>query len=126
MELYVGGRAQGKLAYVLQKKQLPESCVIDGRTAGEEQILQAEVVNHLHAFIRRQMQNGIDIQAILQRLATENRQVILLMDEVGCGIVPMDAFERQYRDAVGRAGCYLAQQADHVERIACGIGQVLK
>lgn len=126
MELYVGGRAQGKLAYVLQKKQLPASCVADGETATEEQILQARVVNHLHVFIRRQMKNGADVQAFLQRLAAEKPQRILILDEVGCGIVPMDAFERQYRDAVGRAGCYLAQQADHVERITCGIGQVLK
>ena len=66
------------------------------------------------------------MEACLRSLLVENASAVLIMDEVGCGIVPLDAFERQYREVVGRVGCRLAQEASHVERIVCGLGQVLK
>ena len=43
------------------------------------------------------------------------------MDEVGCGIVPVERLERDYREAVGRAGQLLAQNASQVFRVICGI-----
>ena len=43
------------------------------------------------------------------------------MDEVGCGIVPLSREDRDYREAVGRAGQKLAEAAREVWRIQCGI-----
>ena len=37
--------------------------------------------------------------------------------EVGYGLVPVDAFERQYREAVGRICTNLAACADRVDRV---------
>ena len=51
---------------------------------------------------------------------------ILILDEVGCGLVPMDPFERQYREAVGRLGEQLAKKASEVYRMSCGLAQKLK
>ena len=126
MELYIGGTGQGKLRYVQSKKNLDSGVVADGAVCDEQQLLQAAVINHFHLYLRRLLQEHGDVDACLRLLLAENASVALIMDEVGCGIVPLDAFERQYRETVGRTGCSLAQEASHVERIVCGLGQVLK
>lgn len=46
--------------------------------------------------------------------------------EVGSGIVPLDAGERAWRERVGRIQGLLAQRADVVVRMVCGIPVVLK
>ena len=47
-------------------------------------------------------------------------------DEVGNGIVPIDFLEREYRERTGRILVKLANQADEVVRVICGIGQKIK
>jgi len=46
---------------------------------------------------------------------------LVTLDEVGCGIVPMEKREREYREAVGAAGQLLASVADQVYRVLAGI-----
>ena len=53
-------------------------------------------------------------------------KAIVTCSEVGAGIVPLDARERAWREAVGRMACELASQADVVVRMVCGIPVVLK
>ena len=60
---------------------------------------------------------------LLERLAAKE---IVTCSEVGAGIVPLDAQERAWREAVGRMSCELASQADVVVRMVCGIPVVLK
>ena len=51
---------------------------------------------------------------------------VLIGTEVGCGIVPMDAEERAKRERRGRLQCLIAERADRVVRMCCGIPQVIK
>ena len=51
---------------------------------------------------------------------------VIICDEVGNGIVPLDSFEREYRERLGRLLCEIAAKAERVERIVCGIGQRIK
>lgn len=44
----------------------------------------------------------------------------------GCGLVPIQAEERQRREAVGRLCCQLAERAEAVYRISCGLAIRLK
>lgn len=46
--------------------------------------------------------------------------------EMGCGPVPANAEDRALRERVGRLSCILAQQADCVVRMVCGIPCVIK
>lgn len=41
----------------------------------------------------------------------KSEPLLITMDEVGCGIVPLKKEERDYREAVGRAGQKLAAAA---------------
>ena len=55
-----------------------------------------------------------------------NPQVVLVVNELGCGVVPMDAFDRKYRERAGRLCCALAREAEEVHRVLCGIGTRIK
>ena len=60
---------------------------------------------------------------LIEQLAAK---AIVTCSEVGAGIVPLDAQERAWREAVGRMSCELASQAGTVVRMVCGIPVVLK
>lgn len=64
-----------------------------------------------------------DLEALAQQLA---RYPVVIATEVGGGVVPMDAQERSRREAAGRLACLLAQRADTVVRLFCGLPTVLK
>lgn len=51
---------------------------------------------------------------------------IIISDEVGNGIVPMEKEERAYREVLGRILIEAASKADRVERVICGLGQRIK
>lgn len=84
------------------------------------------VVNHFHNWIRSRILDGgcpeEEVWLFLERCPDS----IIISDEVGNGIVPADAFEREYRERTGRILVELAKKAEEVERVICGIGQKIK
>ena len=131
MILIIGGFAQGKLHYVKQRyvhcEDGREVTVLDGTLAlpagtGAGQM----IVNHLHRYIREQLRQGTDPEAMIENFGKEHPDCILICDEIGNGIVPMEAEERTYRECTGRILEGLAAQADEVVRVVCGIGQKIK
>ena len=84
------------------------------------------IVNHLHRYIREQLRQGTDPEAMIENFGKEHPDCILICDEIGNGIVPMEAEERIYRERTGRILEQLAAQADEVVRVVCGIGQKIK
>lgn len=150
MEVYFGGAFQGKLEYVLEKKGCLK--VADGAECSLKDIKEAQVLNHLHLYIKRlTYKEGaaynttvddtitaddtitVDTTAktmsaaeIINDIYEANPDIILICDEVGGGIVPLKKEDRIYREAVGRALCCAVKKSDRVERVMCGIGQCLK
>ena len=61
-----------------------------------------------------------------KRLIDECPKLIVISDEVGCGVVPIDREEREWREAVGRVCCLLAQRSERVDRVYAGILTCLK
>ena len=49
-----------------------------------------------------------------------------MTNELGYGIVPIDPFDRSWRELTGRICTELAEHADEVTRVVCGIPVVLK
>ena len=89
-------------------------------------IASAQGILCFHEFIRKEMQTGNDVSELAERLIQVNPQVVLVSNEVGYGIVPIDAFDRAYREAVGRVCTKLAAYSTQVTRVVCGIGTVIK
>ena len=124
MRLVIGGRASGKLAYV-KSLGYREDEICDGAAAPMEALFHCPVIYRLHEAVRRWMQSGGELQAPEEKLMS-CRPEIVVCDEVGAGIVPLDPFEREYREAVGRLCCQLAGEAEAVVRLYCGIPSVIK
>ena len=66
---------------------------------------------------------GADLDALADELS---RREVVIATEVGGGIVPVDPEERAARERAGRLNCLLAERAETVVRVFCGIPMVLK
>lgn len=64
-----------------------------------------------------------DLNALADDLA---QYEVVISTEVGGGVVPTDERERADREAAGRLSCLLAQRAERVVRLFCGLPVVLK
>lgn len=129
MRLLIGGRAQGKLAHVLEEGAFAPEQVLDGIACKPEDAACCKVLDHLHLLVRAMLSEGKsqdDILAWAENLLKENPEIVILCDEIGCGIVPAEKADRDWRETVGRLCCYLARRAQKVERLTCGIAVILK
>lgn len=120
MKLVIGGYAQGKLEFV--KRELWGGSV----QGAENSLVEPVIFNDLHTWIRERIADGGCPEEEIKEYIHKNPDCILISDEVGNGIVPIDAFEREYRERCGRILVELAKEADEVERVICGIGQRIK
>jgi adenosylcobinamide kinase/adenosylcobinamide-phosphate guanylyltransferase len=133
MILIIGGAHQGKEKIAREMLRVDErefqAQSVDGEsddlTLNPESWPVAACVASYHTIIRRVIDAGGDPDAFTKRLIQAKPRVVI-MDEVGYGIVPVDRAERDYREAAGRAGQLLAAKADHVYRVICGIAQCIK
>lgn len=155
MKLVIGGYAQGKLEYVLRElereacgngagecKAGAEVCGAETETCGEDArawgvwdgVLPEEaevkrkriVINHFHGWVRECLLRGGCPEEEISAFTDKYPQCILISDEIGSGIVPIDGFEREYRERTGRLLVALAAKAEEVVRVICGIGQKIK
>ena len=64
-----------------------------------------------------------DLIELADRLACKP---VVIATEVGGGVIPADPQERADREAAGRLACLLAERADAVIRVYCGLPRALK
>ena len=64
-----------------------------------------------------------DLEALADELSCYE---LVIATEVGGGVVPSDREEREARERAGRLNCLLAERADTVVRVFCGIPKVVK
>lgn len=107
MILVIGGSFQGKKAYAAQ--------ICGGGT----------VLFDFQDRVRAVLEAGEDIERFTRQILA-NPPAVITLDEVGCGIVPMEKAERDYREAVGHVGQMLAAAAAEVYRVQCGIASRIK
>ena len=73
------------------------------------------------------LEAGSDAQDYARRLLAENPGAVVCTDEIGGGIVPLDPFERRWREETGRAlGILAADETTRLVRVWYGIPEVLK
>lgn len=126
MRLVIGGYAQGKLAYVKEKYGMQDSVVLEGILDMTHVSHHKLILNHFHSWVRHSMEQGECPEQRIEEFLIQNPDCVIISDEVGNGIVPIEPFEREYRERVGRILITLAQKAESVERVICGIGQRIK
>ena len=127
MKLIIGGTAQGKLEYVLLKYDVQKNMVWDGVLPNDMELNgNIVIINHFHQWVKSRMVSGGCPEDEIMSFLDCNEDCIIICDEIGNGIVPIDSFEREYRERTGRILVQLAMRAEEVERIICGIGQKIK
>lgn len=127
LELIIGGQSQGKLEYLLGQKMY-------GKEEIAAVILEDKpVIYNIHRIVRNMLLEYKDASKVrnqveewLNHYIERQPGGVILCNEVGSGIVPMDAFEREYRDLCGTITCMIAARANRVHRVICGIGMVIK
>jgi len=86
------------------------------------------VVDCLTLWVSNLMHADRDLEAETARLiaALPGRDLVLVSNEVGLGIVPDNALARRFRDAAGRLNQQVAAAADRVVFVAAGLPLTLK
>ena len=125
MDLIIGGAYQGKLALAKKKFGLADS---DVSTCSEESGIRfgAGCVDKIEEFTLWCVRNQKDATEVFRSHRDEWQNSILICQDIFCGVVPMGAEKRAWRETTGRLCAYLAQEADTVTRVFCGLEQKLK
>ncbi len=120
--LIVGGAYQGKRAFAQKQFALQAADFADGAAIDLTQPPVQKAVWNVQRLVRRALEAGVSDDALLSLLAEK----IVLCDEVGCGVVPIEREQDIWREAVGRLCCDLAARADTVYWVRAGIAQQIK
>lgn len=113
MVLIVGGAGSGKRSFARSLGYLSEDFadgVLDARPC----------VYHVEKMV------FADVPNAPQLLASLLEKQVVICCEVGSGVIPLEYETRLAREAVGRLCVQLAQQAQCVVRMVCGIPTVIK
>ena len=109
MRLIIGGAHQGKLQYALSLGYTMDDVATSLPT-------DKPILYGLQNLTREQPD-----------LAVEDISChIVICDELGCGVVPLDYEDRAWRERTGRLCNQLAAKADRVDRVFCGLAMQLK
>jgi adenosylcobinamide kinase/adenosylcobinamide-phosphate guanylyltransferase len=123
--LIIGGRYMGKTAYA-ESIYGPLAPFCDLGRVEIEDMRGARCAVNLHLCVRRLLERGVDALSCLTANIGLFREHVLIGDEIGAGIVPIDPFERSWRDDTGEFYQMLAKEADIVDRVWAGLPIRLK
>ena len=62
-----------------------------------------------------------EVADFLNEAQKSKKTIIIVTNEIGCGIVPEYKMARVFRDIAGRVNQYIASRSDEVNMVVCGI-----
>lgn len=126
MIMITGGAFQGKRDCLKRLYGFADNEILSGADCAFDDVFGAAAVSDYHELVRRLIAEKVDVVEFTERLCRENPNAAVIINEVGCGIIPLERYERIYREEVGRAGCIIASHSDTVLRVFLGIPQAIK
>ena len=120
MILIIGGAYQGKLDFAKDTFGITDEEVFVCSTGGID--FSKQCIYKIEEFTCS-YPNPI---GYFQEHKDEWQNSILICEDIFCGVVPMGAENRAWRQNTGRLVQYLSKEADQVSRIFCGLEQRLK
>ena len=124
-KLIVGGTRSGKKERLSELGFL-DSEISDGAACSLDKAFSLPALYGLHMLVRRLMKSEANPVQVVRKGLQEGAVRVVVCDEIGCGIVPIDRADENWREAVGRLCCALAQKADAVVRVIAGVPQFIK
>lgn len=129
MLFVTGPLASGKKEYVMRTFGWDEAAFTENAVENVQD-LAAQIVREESLSAEKEQADRAEtgpvedrLRELADRLAQKHA---VIATEVGGGIVPLDPVERREREAAGRLACMLAERAQTVVRVFCGLPQVLK
>ena len=68
----------------------------------------------------------LEIQSLIEAAKARSGDVVMVSNEIGLGIVPMNKLARQFRDEQGKINQRIAEVADSVTLVIAGMPLQLK
>lgn len=124
MILIIGGAYQGKLEYAEKEYGIKADNTFFCR--GTELDFSKTCIYGIEEFAYACVQNSIEPLDYFKEHEAEWQDSILICEDIFCGVVPLGADMREWRQATGRLCKYLSQKAERVSRMFCGLEQRLK
>lgn len=125
MDFIIGGAYQGKLDYAKKIYSLNNNdiftCTEDGGI-----IFGSRCICKLEEFTLWCAKTQKDALKIFEEHRNEWQDSILICADIFCGVVPMGAEMRKWREETGKLCAFLSGEADTVTRLFCGLPQPLK
>lgn len=125
MTFITGGAYQGKTEFAIDNFGFSESEIAEGSDEIEI-LLSAKCIRNFENFVYAVTESAGNAVTAAEAILSKNPDVVIIMNEVGGGIIPLEKSERKKREAVGQTGCMLAEKAEMAVRLVCGIPTVLK
>jgi len=122
MIIYFGGIFNGKLETVLKDTNI--DVYFDIKKDNINDLLNFKIINDLDAVIRELMMCDIDPLTYIKKLDLKDKIIIFNIN--GNGVVPIEKFEREFRDNCGNVYKYLIANAKEVYKIIYGLKERLK
>ena len=119
-----GGAYQGMEDYAREQCGAAETVQL---TEDDAQIdFSSGAVAGLERFVLGCVRRGENAREYFEAHRDEWKDAVLIGTDFSCGLVPMEAENRLWREENGRLNNYLAGEAVRVVRMFCGIAQVIK
>ena len=122
--LIIGGAYQGKTTWAKSTFMLCENDVFVCSTDFPPDFSK-KCITHYENYIAYCLKNGLSPKTNFSAGTKDNGTKIIICDDIFCGVVPTDAFQRKLREETGLALQKIASTSD-VIRIFCGIPQRIK
>ncbi|PAT02235.1 hypothetical protein CI105_02515 [Candidatus Izimaplasma bacterium ZiA1] len=122
MIIYFGGIYNGKLDIVKKDTLVSEYFDISKNSLNE--IQKFKVINNIDSIVKILMKANIDPLHYIKNLNLDDK--IITFNINGNGVVPVEKFEREFRDACGNVYKYLIAKAEEVYKITYGLKERLK
>ena len=125
MELIIGGAYQGKREYAKRRFSLEEDRIFTCREDGAIDF-SSRCIDRIEEFALWCVRSGADPSEIFRENRDQWRDSVLICTDIFCGVVPLEAEARAWREATARLCAYLSGEAAGVTRMFCGLAQKLK
>ncbi len=125
MDFIIGGAYQGKLDCARKRFGIKDGDIFTCSEA-EGIAFGARCIDKLEEFALWCVRQNKDAVEIMKQNREAWKDSVLICEDIFCGVVPMGADMRAWRESAGRLADYLATEADTVTRVFCGIEDRLK
>ena len=124
MILITGGVYQHKLDFVYKNFKLDKDdiCFTDSDLNWNNK----KVIYKFNDIIKKWSDEGLNPEEHILNALESLKNKIIVIDQTGCGVVPVDEKDRSLREITGRTCCILAQTADEVYNVMFGLGVKIK